>query len=140
MIAGFAGAVGWVLLFKAQFYDLYEMIPGFALGFAATIGVSLVAERGWSSSGDTQNRWKELAVGDLDLEKLDRGCFDQDPLKTLRRARLLVIRRVMVQEYLAHRCPSSAKGADRMHGPRSLVSSGTEARISPPMLPPVGLR
>ena len=44
MIAGFAGAVGWVLLFKAQFYDLYEMIPGFALGFAATIGVSLVTE------------------------------------------------------------------------------------------------
>ena len=40
MIAGFAGAVGWVLLFKAQFYDLYEMIPGFALGFAVTIGVS----------------------------------------------------------------------------------------------------
>ena len=78
--------------------------------------------------------------GDLDPEKLDRGCFDQDPLKTLRRARLLVIRRVMVQEYLAHRCPSSAKGADRMHGPRSLVSSGTEARISPSMLPPVGLR
>lgn len=44
MIAGFAGAVGWVLLFKAQFYDLYEMIPGFALGFAVTIGVSLVTE------------------------------------------------------------------------------------------------
>ena len=44
MIAGFAGAVGWVLLFKDQFYDLYEMIPGFALGFAATIGVSLVTE------------------------------------------------------------------------------------------------
>ena len=30
----------WVLLFKAQFYDLYEMIPG----FGATIGGSLVTE------------------------------------------------------------------------------------------------
>jgi sodium/proline symporter len=44
MIAGFTGAVGWVLLFKSQFYDLYEMIPGFVLGFAVTIGVSLVTE------------------------------------------------------------------------------------------------
>ena len=44
MIAGFVGAVGWVLVFKDQFYDLYEMIPGFALGFAATIGVSLFTE------------------------------------------------------------------------------------------------
>ena len=33
-----------MLLFKDQFYDLYEMIPGFALGFAATIGVSLFTE------------------------------------------------------------------------------------------------
>jgi len=44
MIGGFAGAVGWVLFFKERFYDLYEMIPGFALGFVATIGVSLVTE------------------------------------------------------------------------------------------------
>ena len=44
MISGFAGAVGWVLLFKDHFYDLYEMIPGFALGFAATVGVSLLTK------------------------------------------------------------------------------------------------
>ncbi len=42
MVAGFGVTVLWVLLFKARFYDLYEMIPGFAAGFAATIGVSLV--------------------------------------------------------------------------------------------------
>jgi len=42
MIAGFVVTVGWVLWIKEGFYDLYEMIPGFAAGFLATIGVSLV--------------------------------------------------------------------------------------------------
>lgn len=42
MVAGFAVTVLWVLLWKDGFYDLYEMVPGFAAGFAATIGVSLV--------------------------------------------------------------------------------------------------
>lgn len=42
MLAGFATAVVWVLAFKERFFDLYEMIPGFAAGFAATILVSLV--------------------------------------------------------------------------------------------------
>ena len=52
MIAGFATAVIWVLpilpgseaggiALKGQFYDLYEMIPGFAMGFLVTIVVSL---------------------------------------------------------------------------------------------------
>ncbi len=40
MIAGFAVTVAWVLWFKEGFYDLYEMLPGFAAGFAVTIGVS----------------------------------------------------------------------------------------------------
>ena len=44
MVAGFVTTVGWVLFFKAGFYDLYEMLPGFAAGFAATILVSLVTE------------------------------------------------------------------------------------------------
>ena len=47
-IAGMAGSflttVVWVVWFKEQFYDLYEMIPGFAAGFALTIGVSVVTE------------------------------------------------------------------------------------------------
>jgi Na+/proline symporter len=42
MIAGFLTAVIWVVSLKARFYDLYEMIPGFAAGFAATIIVSLL--------------------------------------------------------------------------------------------------
>lgn len=44
MLAGFLTTVIWVLVFKAQFYDLYEMLPGFAAGFLATIGVSLFTE------------------------------------------------------------------------------------------------
>ena len=42
MVCGFLSAVVWVVAFNAQFYDLYEMWPGFVAGFAATIGVSLM--------------------------------------------------------------------------------------------------
>ncbi|UCG85907.1 MAG: sodium/proline symporter [Gemmatimonadota bacterium] len=41
MVAGFTSTVLWVLFLKEGLYDLYEMIPGFATGFAVTIGVSL---------------------------------------------------------------------------------------------------
>ena len=44
MLAGFLATVFWVLLFKERFYDLYEMIPGFAAGFAVTIAVSLFTQ------------------------------------------------------------------------------------------------
>jgi len=44
MIGGFVVTVLWVVVFKERFYDLYEMIPGFAAGFACTIGVSLMTE------------------------------------------------------------------------------------------------
>ncbi len=40
MIGGFVVTVVWVVAFKAQFYDLYEMLPGFAAGFLFTVGVS----------------------------------------------------------------------------------------------------
>lgn len=43
MVAGFTVTVTWVLWWKDGFYDLYEMIPGMAAGFAATILVSLTA-------------------------------------------------------------------------------------------------
>lgn len=36
--------MAWVLLFKEKFYDLYEMLPGFFAGLAATVAVSLVTE------------------------------------------------------------------------------------------------
>jgi sodium/proline symporter len=44
MVAGFLTAVLWVLLVKERFYDLYEMLPGFFMGFAVTIGVSLFTQ------------------------------------------------------------------------------------------------
>ena len=44
MIGGFLTAVIWVLVFKERFYDLYEMLPGFLVGFAVTIIVSLMTE------------------------------------------------------------------------------------------------
>ncbi len=42
MVAGFLTAIVWVIGFKERFYDLYEMIPGFAAGFVVTIVVSLM--------------------------------------------------------------------------------------------------
>ena len=45
MVGGFVVTVVWVLAFKADFYDLYEMLPGFAAGLALTVGVSLATER-----------------------------------------------------------------------------------------------
>jgi sodium/proline symporter len=42
MAAGFLMTVVWVRAFKADFYDLYEMIPGFAAGLLVCIVVSLI--------------------------------------------------------------------------------------------------
>ncbi len=44
MIAGFLTAVIWATVLKERFYDLYEMIPGFAVGFGTTVAVSLLTE------------------------------------------------------------------------------------------------
>lgn len=44
MLAGFSATLLWVLFFKAHFYDLYEMIPGFLAGLLVTIGVSWFTE------------------------------------------------------------------------------------------------
>jgi Na+/proline symporter len=40
LLGGFLTSVSWVLLFKEDAYGLYEAIPGFAVGFALTWGVS----------------------------------------------------------------------------------------------------
>lgn len=45
MLAGFVVTVAWVVWFKAEFFDLYEMIPGMTAGFAATIVISLATGR-----------------------------------------------------------------------------------------------
>jgi SSS family transporter len=44
MIGGFAVTVIWVVVFKERFYDLYEMLPGFAAGLLFTVGVSLMTK------------------------------------------------------------------------------------------------
>jgi sodium/proline symporter len=44
MVGGFSTTVAWVLFFKEGFYDLYEMLPGFAAGLLITIGVSSVTK------------------------------------------------------------------------------------------------
>jgi sodium/proline symporter len=44
MIAGFLVTVVWVRAFKSDFYDLYEMIPGFFAGLVVCVLVSLVTE------------------------------------------------------------------------------------------------
>jgi len=42
IVVGFLVTVIWVVAFKADFYDLYEMIPGFIAGLGTIVGVSLV--------------------------------------------------------------------------------------------------
>ena len=44
MIGGFLTTIIWVLVFKAHFFDFYEMIPGFVAGTVLTIGVSLLTK------------------------------------------------------------------------------------------------
>jgi sodium/proline symporter len=41
MVVGFLVTVLWVVAFKADFYDLYELIPGFIAGLATIVVVSL---------------------------------------------------------------------------------------------------
>ncbi len=42
MAGGFVVTVVWALFLKERYWDLYEMVPGFAAGFALTVGVSLM--------------------------------------------------------------------------------------------------
>ena len=44
MVGGFLTSMIWVLFLKEWSYDLYEMIPGFLVGFGLTVGVSLFTE------------------------------------------------------------------------------------------------
>ncbi len=42
MVGGFVVTILWVVFFKERYWDLYEMIPGFAAGFACIVVVSLL--------------------------------------------------------------------------------------------------
>jgi len=63
MVGGFAATVLWVLFFKAHTYDLYEMLPGFAVALALTIGVSLVTEPPEGVEEDFAAVTRELGPG-----------------------------------------------------------------------------
>jgi sodium/proline symporter len=45
MLGGFLTSIIWVLVFKVDSYDLYEMIPGFIVGLTLTLVVSLLTGR-----------------------------------------------------------------------------------------------
>ena len=45
MAGGFFSAMIWVLLFKEHYYNLYEIIPGFLVGFTLTIGISWITSK-----------------------------------------------------------------------------------------------
>ena len=60
MIGGFVTAIVWVLAFKPYTYDLYELIPGFIVGFLLTIGVSLVTTPPEGAAEEFDAVWHEL--------------------------------------------------------------------------------
>jgi len=62
MVAGFLTAVFWVVLFKERFYDLYEMIPGFAAGFLVTVAVSLMTKPPEGAAEELASVREELAA------------------------------------------------------------------------------
>ena len=45
MLGGFITSVVWLTWFKADFYGLYEAIPGFIVGLALTFGVSALSKK-----------------------------------------------------------------------------------------------
>lgn len=49
-----------VVVFKERFYDLYEMLPGFVAGFAATIGVSLATTPPDGAVEEFEAVWRDV--------------------------------------------------------------------------------
>lgn len=60
MAAGFLAAILWVVAFKERFHGLYEMIPGFLLGFVVTIGVSLVTRPPSGAEQEFNDVWEAV--------------------------------------------------------------------------------
>lgn len=60
MAVGFGVTVIWVLAFKSQFYDLYEMIPGVLAGLAVTVGVSLVTTPPQGAEAEWESVWSRV--------------------------------------------------------------------------------
>ncbi len=60
MLGGFLTAVLWVQYFKQDNYGLYEMIPGFVVGFLLTIGVSLCTKPPRGAADEFDAVWREV--------------------------------------------------------------------------------
>ena len=60
MIGGFLTAILFQQYLQTEFYELYEMIPGFAAGFLLTIGVSLCTEAPPGAAADHDAVWKKV--------------------------------------------------------------------------------
>jgi sodium/proline symporter len=60
MLGGYATAVLWVVIFKTYTYDLYEMLPGFAVGFLLIIGVSLLTEPPAVAEREFDEVWRQI--------------------------------------------------------------------------------
>ncbi|MDE0082007.1 MAG: sodium/proline symporter [Gammaproteobacteria bacterium] len=57
MIAGFAVTILWVVFAKESVYNLYEMLPGFFAGLAATVVVSLVTAPPAQAAAEFDEVW-----------------------------------------------------------------------------------
>ena len=60
MLGGFISSTVWVLFIKAGFYDLYELLPGFLVGFALTIGVSLWTQPPEGAEEEMREVWRSI--------------------------------------------------------------------------------
>jgi sodium/proline symporter len=60
MAGGFLAAIGWVVFFKERFYDLYEMLPGFFVGLALTVGVSLLTRPPEGAAEENDDVWRTV--------------------------------------------------------------------------------
>ena len=60
MVTGFVVTVVWVLAFKAQFFGLYEMIPGVGAGLLATILVSLFTDPPAGAAEEFDSVWRRI--------------------------------------------------------------------------------
>jgi Na+/proline symporter len=60
MVTGFTVTVVWVLFFKSQFYDLYEMIPGVLAGVGMTVAVSLMTTAPAGAAEEFDSVWARI--------------------------------------------------------------------------------
>lgn len=83
MLAGFLTAISWVLFFKEGFYDLFEMIPGFAAGFLVTTVVSLLSNPPEGAAEEHEAVWKAVSsvVAEQDLERAQAAVARVHPVE-----------------------------------------------------------